>query len=68
MQIGGPSGGCLTVDHLDLPLAYESLRSVGAMVGLGFLVGLRVGVRVTTGFLVDSGEMVDDEEGVFVTG
>jgi len=38
VQIGGPSGGCLTTDHLDLPLAYESLRSVGAMVGSGGLV------------------------------
>jgi NADH-quinone oxidoreductase subunit F len=38
VQIGGPSGGCLTQEHLDLPLAYESLRSVGAMVGSGGLV------------------------------
>jgi len=38
VQIGGPSGGCLTAEHLDLPLAYESLRSVGAMVGSGGLV------------------------------
>jgi len=38
VQIGGPSGGCLTADHLDLPLAYDSLRSVGAMVGSGGLV------------------------------
>ncbi len=38
VQIGGPSGGCLTEAHLDLPLAYESLRSVGAMVGSGGLV------------------------------
>ena len=38
VQIGGPSGGCLTADHLNLPLAYESLRSVGAMVGSGGLV------------------------------
>jgi NADH-quinone oxidoreductase subunit F len=33
VQIGGPSGGCLTQEHLDLPLDYDSLRSVGAMVG-----------------------------------
>jgi len=37
-QIGGPSGGCLTEDHLDLPLDFDSLRSVGAMVGSGGLV------------------------------
>ena len=43
VQIGGPSGGCLTVDHLDLPLAYESLRSVGAMVGSGGLVAMNQG-------------------------
>ncbi|NLX04199.1 MAG: 4Fe-4S binding protein [Phycisphaerae bacterium] len=38
VQIGGPSGGCLTREHLDLPLDYDALRSVGAMVGSGGLV------------------------------
>lgn len=38
VQIGGPSGGCLTEEHLDMPLDYESLRSIGAMVGSGGLV------------------------------
>jgi NADH-quinone oxidoreductase subunit F len=40
VQIGGPSGGCLTQEHLDLPLDYDSLRSVGAMVGSGGLVAM----------------------------
>lgn len=38
VQIGGPSGGCLTRDHLDLPLDFDSLKTVGAMVGSGGLV------------------------------
>lgn len=38
VQIGGPSGGCLTKEHLDLPLDYDSLQSVGAMIGSGGLV------------------------------
>lgn len=38
VQIGGPSGGCLTQEHLDLPLDFDSLRTVGAMVGSGGLV------------------------------
>ncbi|MGE4385695.1 MAG: NADH-ubiquinone oxidoreductase-F iron-sulfur binding region domain-containing protein [Endomicrobiaceae bacterium] len=38
VQIGGPSGGCLTAEHLDLPLDFDSLRKVGAMVGSGGLV------------------------------
>jgi NADH-quinone oxidoreductase subunit F len=38
VQIGGPSGGCLTSDHLDLPLDFDSLRKAGAMVGSGGLV------------------------------
>jgi len=38
IQIGGPSGGCLTQEHLDLPLDFDSLRGVGAMVGSGGLV------------------------------
>jgi NADH-quinone oxidoreductase subunit F len=37
-QIGGPSGGCLTKDHLDLPIDFDSLKKVGAMVGSGGLV------------------------------
>ncbi|MFP4355267.1 MAG: NADH-ubiquinone oxidoreductase-F iron-sulfur binding region domain-containing protein [Phycisphaerae bacterium] len=38
VQIGGPSGGCLTEEHLHLPLDFDSLRAVGAMVGSGGLV------------------------------
>ncbi len=38
VQIGGPSGGCLTQEMLDLPLDFDSLKTVGAMVGSGGLV------------------------------
>ena len=38
VQIGGPSGGCLTREHLGLPMDFDSLQSVGAMVGSGGLV------------------------------
>lgn len=38
VQIGGPSGGCLTKDHLDLPIDYDSLTQAGAMMGSGGLV------------------------------
>ncbi len=38
VQIGGPSGGCLTSEHLDLPLDFDSLKTIGAMVGSGGLV------------------------------
>lgn len=38
VQIGGPSGGCLTAEHLDLPLDYDSLKGVGAMIGSGGMV------------------------------
>jgi NADH-quinone oxidoreductase subunit F len=37
-QIGGPSGGCIPAGHLDVPIDYESLRSLGAIVGSGGLV------------------------------
>jgi NADH:ubiquinone oxidoreductase subunit F (NADH-binding)/(2Fe-2S) ferredoxin/ferredoxin len=37
-QIGGPSGGCLTEEHLDLPVSYESLTGAGAIMGSGGLV------------------------------
>ncbi|MCK9329015.1 MAG: NADH-quinone oxidoreductase subunit NuoF [Candidatus Cloacimonetes bacterium] len=39
-QIGGPSGGCLTEEHLDMPMDYDSLQAAGAMVGSGGLVVL----------------------------
>ncbi len=38
VQIGGPSGGCLTERHLDLPLDFDSLKKAGAMIGSGGLV------------------------------
>ncbi len=38
VQIGGPSGACLTKEHLDLPLDFDNLKKVGAMVGSGGLV------------------------------
>ena len=38
VQIGGPSGGCLTTQHLDLPLDFDSMAKAGAMIGSGGLV------------------------------
>jgi NADH-quinone oxidoreductase subunit F len=38
VQIGGPSGGCLTKKDLDLPLDFDSLKKAGAMIGSGGLV------------------------------
>ncbi|MDD4223849.1 MAG: NADH-quinone oxidoreductase subunit NuoF [Candidatus Cloacimonetes bacterium] len=38
VQLGGPSGGCLTQEHLDVPVDYESLRERGAMMGSGGVI------------------------------
>ena len=38
VQIGGPSGGCLTEEHLDVPLDFDSVKRFGAIVGSGGLV------------------------------
>ncbi|HOD49787.1 MAG TPA: NADH-quinone oxidoreductase subunit NuoF [Candidatus Hydrogenedentes bacterium] len=38
VQIGGPSGGCIPEKHLDIAIDYESLKTVGAMMGSGGLV------------------------------
>lgn len=38
VQIGGPSGACLTSEHLDLPLDFDTLKKAGAMIGSGGLV------------------------------
>ena len=37
-QIGGPSGGCITKENLNTPVAYESLARLGAIMGSGGLV------------------------------
>ncbi len=37
-QIGGPSGGCIPKQHLNVPLDYESLSELGAIMGSGGLV------------------------------
>ncbi len=37
-QIGGPSGGCIPAEHLDVPIDYESLQSLGGIMGSGGLV------------------------------
>jgi NADH:ubiquinone oxidoreductase subunit F (NADH-binding)/NAD-dependent dihydropyrimidine dehydrogenase PreA subunit/(2Fe-2S) ferredoxin len=38
VQIGGPSGGCIPDQHLDIQIDFESLKTVGAMMGSGGLV------------------------------
>ncbi|MBM4043783.1 MAG: NADH-quinone oxidoreductase subunit NuoF [Planctomycetes bacterium] len=37
-QIGGPSGGCIPAHHLDVPLDYESVTELGAIMGSGGLI------------------------------
>ncbi len=38
VQIGGPSGGCLSADFLDTPVDFDELRQAGAMMGSGGMV------------------------------
>lgn len=38
IQTGGPMGGCLSAEYLDLPIDYESLTKAGSMMGSGGLV------------------------------
>ncbi len=37
-QIGGPSGGCIPREHLNISLDYESVKDVGAIMGSGGLI------------------------------
>jgi NADP-reducing hydrogenase subunit HndC len=37
-QIGGPSGGCIPQQYLDVPVDYESLTALGAIMGSGGLI------------------------------
>lgn len=38
IQIGGPSGGCIPADYLDTPIDYETLTSLGSMMGSGGMI------------------------------
>ncbi|HUX98815.1 MAG TPA: NAD(P)H-dependent oxidoreductase subunit E, partial [Candidatus Deferrimicrobium sp.] len=38
VQIGGPSGGCLPADYLDIPMDYANLTSLGAIMGSGGII------------------------------
>jgi len=38
VQTGGPSGGCITVENLDLPIDYETFTSIGSMMGSGGMI------------------------------
>ena len=38
VQMGGPSGGCLSEKHLDLPVDYDSLKEAGAIMGSGGVI------------------------------
>ena len=37
-QTGGPAGGCIPASHLELPMDYDSLQSIGAIMGSGGLI------------------------------
>jgi NADH:ubiquinone oxidoreductase subunit F (NADH-binding)/Pyruvate/2-oxoacid:ferredoxin oxidoreductase delta subunit len=39
-QMGGPSGGCVPAQHLDLPIDFDSLQQAGAIMGSGGLIVL----------------------------
>lgn len=38
VQTGGPSGGCLTEKHLDIPIDYDNLIACGSMMGSGGMI------------------------------
>ena len=37
-QTGGPSGGCIPAQHLDVPIDYDNLIAIGSMIGSGGLI------------------------------
>ncbi len=37
-QTGGPSGGCIPVEHIDTPIDYDSLLAIGSMMGSGGMI------------------------------
>ncbi|MBD3274477.1 MAG: NADH-quinone oxidoreductase subunit NuoF [Candidatus Marinimicrobia bacterium] len=55
VQTGGPSGGCVPEQHLDMPVDYESLKEVGTMMGSGGMI-----------VVDDSSDMVSDVAKYFI--
>ncbi len=47
-QTGGPSGGCIPAEHLDVPVDYESLNALGSIMGSGGMI-----VMDSTSHMVD---------------
>ena len=37
-QTGGPSGGCIPIEHFDIPIDYDNLLGIGSMMGSGGLI------------------------------
>ncbi len=38
VQTGGPSGGCIPAEHIDIPIEYDTLISIGSMMGSGGMI------------------------------
>jgi NADH:ubiquinone oxidoreductase subunit F (NADH-binding)/(2Fe-2S) ferredoxin/NAD-dependent dihydropyrimidine dehydrogenase PreA subunit len=38
VQTGGPSGGCITAEHLDVPIDFDNLVAIGSMMGSGGMI------------------------------
>ena len=38
VQTGGPSGGCIPAEHLDIPVDYENLTAIGSIMGSGGMI------------------------------
>lgn len=38
IQTGGPSGGCIPIEYLDLPIEYDTLTDIGSMMGSGGMI------------------------------
>jgi len=45
-QTGGPSGGCIPKEHLDVPVDYESLGALGSIMGSGGLIVMNSSSRM----------------------
>ena len=48
VQTGGPSGGCIPAEHIEVPVDYDSLKQLGTMMGSGGMI-----VMDTTSSMVD---------------
>ena len=60
-QTGGPSGGCIPAEHLDVPIDYDNLMEIGSMMGSGAVSYTHLDVYKRQEWHTKYGQVADDK-------